>query len=184
MVCTCTGKPETAAYCRDIARRLSDPAAKAVMKRGNQIFTPGFIAFRAETGEVAAELPPFPMICDWPFFIRDVEDNGAAAYYDHAKGVFTFVPVHDRTMYFQMPLEKGASFWGGNLFLSSDRDLKLTPVLYGTANAFLEVHNPTDREIRAEITSPELAPVYGGKRFSVSIPGGASCRIPLTAPTK
>lgn len=183
-VCTCVGTPDTAAYCRKIADRLSDPAAKAAMKRGNQIFTPGFIAFHAENGEVAAELPAFPMICDWPFFIRGVEDNGTAAYYDHAKGVFTFVPVHDRTMYFQMSMEKAASFWGGNLFLSSDRDLKLTPVLYGTADAFLEVHNPTGHEIRAEITSPELAPVYGGKRFSVSVPGGTSCRIPLTPPAK
>ena len=64
--------------------------------------------------------------------------------------------------------------------MASDADLKLTPVLYGTGIAFLEINNPSDHEILAEITSPRHAPVYGGKRFTVSIPGGTLRRIPLT----
>ena len=82
-------------------------------------------------------------------------------------------------MYFQMPLEKASSFWAGNLFTASDATLKLTPVLYGTEKAFLEVHNPADHEIHAIVCSPEHAPVYGGKQFSVTVPAGQSVRIPL-----
>ena len=183
-VCTSVAKSNTAEYCHKIASRLGNPSAKAIMKKGTQIFTPGFFAFRSQDKEVLATLPSFPMICDWPFFIKGIDDNGTAAYYDYAKRIFTFVPVHNQTMYFQMPLEKKSTFWGGNLFVSSDKNLKLTPVLYGSANAFLEVHNPTKHDIQAEIFSPKLAPVYGGKRYSVFVPGGTSRRIRLTDPVK
>ncbi len=178
-VCTCTDPQNTAEFCRKLAERLNRPPVNAVMKTGKVISTPGFLSFDADGGEVEAELGAIPLICDWPFAIHGVEDNGTAAYYSKERGIFTFVPVQDNTMYFQMPLEKPASFWAGNLFTASNRSLKLTPVLYGTAKPFMEISNSADREIRAEIVSPRHAPVYGGKRFSVSIPAGTVRRIPL-----
>jgi len=178
--CTCVGTPNTADSCQKIADLLIHPPVNAIVKTGKQLSAPGTFAFQAEKGEAEAVLPECPMICDWPFSVRGIEDNGTAAYYNRQNGTFTFVPVQDRTMYFQMPLEKPASFWAGNLFMVSDPNLKLTPVLYGTGKAFLEINNPSDHEIRAEITSPRHAPVYGGKRFTVSIPGGTTRRIPLT----
>ena len=178
-VCCCVGTPNTAASCQALAAQLMQPP-KALLKTGKQLTASGFLAFEADKGEVAAELPQAPMICDWPFTVKGIADNGTAAYYDaNGRRKFTFAPVHNQTMYFQMPLEKTASFWAGNLFTASDAMLKLTPVLYGTEKAFLEVHNPADHKISAMVRSPEHAPMYGGQQFSVTVPPGQSIRIPL-----
>ena len=75
-----------------------------------------------------------------------------------------------------MSLDKSASFWAGNLFLASDSRLMLTPVLYGTERAFLEIHNPTKEEIRAKIYSPANTPKFGGMSFEISVPAGDSVR--------
>ncbi|MCM8786327.1 MAG: hypothetical protein NC899_08900, partial [Candidatus Omnitrophica bacterium] len=75
------------------------------------------------------------------------------------------------------PIEKENKIWVGNIFVSQDKNLKITVVVDGQDKSkppFIEIHNPTEKEIKTKICSPPNTPVFGGMNFEVIIPAGDS----------
>ena len=70
----------------------------------------------------------------------------------------------------------------GNVFVCDNKDVKITLVVDGQAEGkapFVEVHNPTDKEVVAMLRSPVHAPIFGGMSMSVKLPPGDSVRLPI-----
>ena len=112
---------------------------------------------------------------DLPIRIRGLEDNGCAAAYTSQRPWFRFVgfDTKEKFAYLQEPIDQKNDIWVGNVFLASDKNLKLTLVVDGQdkkKGPFLEIHNPTDILIETRIWSPEGTPVFGGKSFTVKVP--------------
>ena len=122
-------------------------------------------------------------VCDKPYRIRNVRDNGSAAYYElNGSRRFIFAPVDDNVMYFQSRVDDGAKIWAGNIFLAEHPALKMTLVWSGLApesQPWLEIHNPTQELIRTKLHSPHGTPHFGGMSFVVEIPAGSSIKQPL-----
>ena len=160
------------------------PTVKADV--GTQESTEVFYRADAQNHEFQAEFGPGPMIVNRPFRIDGLVDNGSAAVYLLAGNKrlerFRFIPVQDGAGLFQQNLDQGGKLWVGNLFLADAPRLKLSPVLYGLTpeeKPFLEIHNPTDQEITATITSPPHTPRFAGFSQKITVPPGADVRLPL-----
>ncbi|HEY3398277.1 MAG TPA: hypothetical protein VGM19_11550 [Armatimonadota bacterium] len=145
-----------------------------------------FYSAAAQNHEYQATFGPGPMILNRPFWIDGLENNGTAAVYllegDPLLARFRFIPVQDGAGLFQQNLDKGGKLWVGNMFLADNPQLKLTPVLNGLnadEKPFLEIHNPTDQEITATITSPPHTPKFAGFTKKVTVPAGSDLRVPL-----
>jgi hypothetical protein len=136
-----------------------------------------FFTVEADGNEAAFTIGPRNFICDLPFRVRGVEDNGCAAIYIASRKFFRFVSVVDGTAYFQEPILPAATMWAGNPFVCEDKSAKLTLVVDGQSPGkapLLEVHNPTGRELATRITSPPHTPQFGGLRAAVKLPAGDS----------
>ncbi len=141
-----------------------------------------FFTARAEGNEAVINIGPREMICDLPFRIRGVADNGVAAVWVHGEDYFRFVAVSEGTAYFQQPIDPAVRLWAGNVFVCDDPDVKMTLVMDGRAEGegpFLEVHNPGADPITATITSPEHTPVFGGWSRTLQLPAGDGVRVEL-----
>ncbi len=139
--------------------------------------------FEADNGALAFTTRPLKTVCDLPFRVKGVEDNGCAAYFEkNGSARFLFAPVQKGSLYFQTSTEKGADIWCGNVFLASDKNLKLTLTVDGQTPGKppkLEIHNPTAEAVRATVFSPASAPMFGGTKFQVEVPAGASIQKTL-----
>jgi hypothetical protein len=147
------------------------------VKVGQRVDSQFFLTFQSEGNEALARVGPRDLICDLAFRIRGLDDNGCAAVYVAARKFFRFVPVVDGTAYFQEPIDPAAEIWAGNPLSAGDKRVKLTLVVDGQSPGSLplvEVHNPTDGEIRTEITSPPHTPLFGGLRAPVRLAPGQS----------
>jgi hypothetical protein len=81
-------------------------------------------------------------------------------------------------------MDEKNQIWIGNIFVADHKDLRLTFVADGQApNAvpFLEIHNPTGKEIKAVITSPRNTPQFGGTSFRITVPAKGSVKYKLQA---
>ena len=68
----------------------------------------------------------------------------------------------------------------GNVFVCDNKDVKITLVVDGQADGkppFVELHNPTNQEIRTTLRSPSHAPLFGGMSAWVKLPPGDSVRL-------
>lgn len=150
------------------------------VKVGKLLDAQFFLTLEAEGGETLLDLGPREMICDLPIRVRGIEDNGCAAVLSSRNGFHRFIAVSDGAAWLQEPTEKAATLWIGNVFVASDKQLKLTLVVHGQApgkKPFLEVHNPTDDGVKAIVTSPPHCPLFGGLRREVEVPAGGSLRV-------
>lgn len=150
------------------------------VERGKKISEPLFFHTEAVGNETVFEVGPAKGLgIDLPIKVSNLQDNGCVAIYSTKRPHFRFIGIADgeKTAYTQEPMEEKNRIWIGNVFVADDPALKLTLVADGqTPNAkpFLEIHNPTDREIKAVISSPRNAPVFGGKSFTLSVPPKSS----------
>lgn len=136
-----------------------------------------FFTAKANDNEAVFTLGPCDMIIDLPIRVKGIEDNGCAAIYSTQKPWFRFVSVYDNTAYFQEPIEKENKIWVGNIFVCDDKNLKITVIVDGQDEGkepFIEIHNPTDKNIETKIWSPEKTPLFGGMSFKTNIPAGDS----------
>ena len=105
------------------------------------------------------------------------------AIYSTKRPWFRFVPVDAQgTAWFQEPIDKANEMWVGNVFACDNKALKITLVVDGQTEGrspFVEVHNPTDREIVATLRSPIHTPIFGGMSTSVTLPPGDSMRLTI-----
>ncbi len=141
-----------------------------------------FLTAQAASHEACLKVAPKPTIVDLPIRVRGVEDNGCAAVWSTARPFYRFVGVAEGSAWFQENVDSGSEIWAGNVFVCDNPAAKLTLVCDGQAEGrppFLEVHNPTDQAIRAVLTSPAHAPLFGGTKLTVEVPAGASVRVPL-----
>jgi hypothetical protein len=145
-----------------------------------------FFTAAAENREVIARFEPSPLMINRPFRIQGLDDNGTAALYVleglERQKHFRFVGMYDGAALFQQNTDPGVRIWAGNIFYADNAALKLAPAVEGLADGeqpFLEVHNPTDAAISATIQSPPHTPRYAGFRQQVTVPPGASVRLPL-----
>ncbi|MCG2659361.1 MAG: hypothetical protein L6437_03835, partial [Kiritimatiellae bacterium] len=139
-----------------------------------------FFTVKAKDNEAVFDIGPRRMICDLAFRIKGIEDNGCAAVYNHSAKYFRFVADADNTAYFQESIEKPVKIWAGNPFVCDDKAVKLCLVVDGQAKGkppFLEVHNPTDKEIKTRVFSPEHTPVFAGMNAELTIPKGESLMV-------
>ena len=154
-----------------------------VLKAGKLVAGPFFCTVTAEKNEAAFKIGPRDLIIDLPFRIQGLEDNGCAAVYNHAgRKWFRFVPVVAGTAWFQEPILPAADLWTGNIFVADNKSVKITVVVDGQVEGkkpFLEVHNPTDTEIRTRVVSPPHTPVFGGIEAELAIPAGDTVRAEI-----
>ena len=86
------------------------------------------------------------------------------------------------TAWFQEPILPAADLWTGNIFVADNKSVKITVVVDGQVEGkkpFLEVHNPTDTEIRTRVVSPPHTPVFGGIEAELAIPAGDTVRAEI-----
>ena len=136
-----------------------------------------FFTVKAENNEALFTVGPKDMVIDHPMVVKGIEDNGCAAVYSSFRPWFRFVSVYDKGAYFQEPIEKENKIWAGNIFVSENKELKMTVVIDGQdegKDPIIEVHNPTAKEVKAKIYSPGSTPVFGGMSCEVNIPAGES----------
>jgi hypothetical protein len=140
-----------------------------------------FFTARAEENEAAFVLGPQQLLIDLPIRVRDLQRNGCAAVYSTRRPWFRFIPVDAaKTAWFQEPIEQKNAMWVGNVFACDNAAVRITLVVDGQAAGkppFVELHNPTDHEIRTTIRSPSRAPLFGGMSAPVKLPPGDSVRL-------
>ncbi len=160
----------------DMNGKHSAPGVRAAV--GKFLSSRLISTFEADNGALAFTTRPLKTVCDLPFRVNGLEDNGCAAYFErNGSARFLFAPVQNGSLYFQTSTEKGADVWCGNVFLASDKNLKLTLTVDGQAPGKppkLEIHNPTESAIRATVFSPASAPLFGGMKFQADVPAGSS----------
>lgn len=116
---------------------------------------------------------------DLPIRVRGLEDNGCVAVYSTLRPRFRFVgfDTKDKFVYFQESIDSKNHIRVGNIFLASNKALKLTLVTDGQnpgKKPFLEIHNPTGKAVTARIWSPKGTPEFGGRAFTVTVPAKGS----------
>jgi len=167
----------------DTARRgVDDHGVRAACTTGKLVSREMFLTVQADRNEAQFRVEPRETIVDLPIRVQGIEDNGCAAVYSTARPWFRWVGVAEGSAWFQESVDKGSEIWAGNVFVCDNKEVKLTLVRDGIAEGrqtFLEVHNPTDKAIKATITSPEHAPLYGGTRLIVDAPAGTSVTVPV-----
>jgi len=167
-----------------IGNLTGEPDDLASLERFAQCFPlvsgDGIETCEAIDGAVLCTADGGDWVCDKPFRINKIEDNGSAAYYElDGSRRFIFAPVHEGGMYFQSQIDNGGKIWAGNIFLADHPSLKLTLVQDGQAEeaqAWLEIHNPTHEMVRTKLHSPASTPHFGGSTFVVEIPAGTSSK--------
>ena len=126
-------------------------------------------------------LGPQNLIIDLPIRVRGLENNGCAAVYSTKMPWYRFIPVDtEGTAWFQESIEQKNELWVGNVFVCDNKDVKIALVVDGQAEGkppFVELHNPTDKEVVATLRSPLHAPIFGGMSTSVKLPPGDSVRL-------
>ena len=152
---------------------------KTEIKVGTEKGREVFCHVAAADGEALVELGPLYTGIDHPFRIDGLEDNGCVAIYTSLRPWFRFVGIADGTdtAFFQESVDTKNLIWCGNVFRASDKRLKLTLVWDGQrpgANPKLIIHNPTDENITATISSPRYTPHFGGVEFSVEVSAGST----------
>lgn len=160
------------------------------IKTGELIDAVFFFTARAKDNEAMFKLGPQKLIIDLPIRVQGLDDNGCAAIYSTKRPWFRFVAVvkdpaspelrRASTAIFQEPIEQANEMWVGNVFVCDNKDAKITLVVDGQAEGakpFLEINNPTDKEISATVRSPANTPVFGGLNAPVKIPAGESIRL-------
>lgn len=152
------------------------------MKAGEIVDSTFFLTVKAKGNEAAFTVGPEKLNIDLPIRIEGVADNGCVAVFSSDRKWFLFVPVYEGTAYFQESIDEANEIWAGNLVLCDNKDVRITAVIDGQkegAEPWIEVHNPTDKEISAKIWSPEHAPLFGAATGTVKIPAGDSVKMKL-----
>lgn len=152
------------------------------MKVGTCLDATFFLTLKAKGNEVFFDVGPQELIIDLPIRVKGIEDNGCAAVYTTKRPWFRFVGVQKDTAWFQEPIDKENQIWAGNIFVADNKNIRLTVVVDGLAKdrePFIEVHNPTDREIKTTLFSPLHTPLFGGARMDVTVPAGDSIKLEL-----
>ncbi|MHB9024139.1 MAG: CehA/McbA family metallohydrolase domain-containing protein [Armatimonadota bacterium] len=153
-----------------------------VMKAGEIADTTFFFTARAVDDEAAFTLGPRSLLIDLPIRVQGLEDNGCAAVYSNKRPWYRYVPVVKDTAYFQESIDQANDLWVGNVFVAENKALKITLVVDGQTDGkppFVEVHNPTEKEITTALRSPAHAPLFGGLTATVKIPAGDSARYTI-----
>jgi len=139
-----------------------------------------FLTLDAEKGEVVGTLGPQDLMLDLPMRVRGLEDNGCAAVYSSRRPWFRFLGVVEGTAHFQESISEANRLWVGNIFVADEKALKMTVVVDGQAPGkppFVEVHNPTRKDIVTTLRSPAHTPTFGGMSTTVTVPAGDSIRL-------
>ncbi len=171
---------EYAARVRDIGTSFGLAGGNGVeveVETGELLGKEMFVALRAVGGEAAFSVAPQETIVDLPISVEGIADNGCAAVYSTARPWLRWVGVAEGKAWLQENVDQGSRIWVGNVFLCDQPEVKLTLIDHGLAagrKPFLEVHNPTDRVVRATITSPPHTPLYGGTHLTVELAPGTS----------
>ncbi|HEY3418900.1 MAG TPA: hypothetical protein VGM23_18655, partial [Armatimonadota bacterium] len=146
-----------------------------------------FFTARAKKNEAAVTLGPQRLTIDLPIRVRGLENNGCVAVYSTLRPWYRFVPVDtEGTAWLQESIEQKNELWVGNVFTCDNNAVKITLVVDGQAEGaspFVELHNPTDKDITASLRSPAHAPLFGGMSASVKIPAGDSVRYRINGKT-
>ena len=140
-----------------------------------------FFTAAAKKGEALFSLGPQSLIIDLPVRVQGIENNGCVAVYSTKCPWFRFIPVDaDGTAWLTEPIDQKNEMWVGNVFTCDNKEVKLTLIVDGQSEGqqpFLELHNPTDKDIETTVRSPEHAPIFGGMTGTVKIPAGESVRL-------
>ena len=139
-----------------------------------------FLTLRAEKNEASFNIGPKPLMTDLNFRVRGIEDNGCVAVYSSNRPWFRFIAALDKTAYFQESIAQQADFWVGNVFVCDNAEVKIALVMDGQhqgSKPFIEVHNPTHRDMKTRVWSPVHTPIFGGISKQVEVPAGNSVRL-------
>ena len=150
------------------------------MKAGELADGTFFFTATAKDNEAFFKLGPQKLLIDLPIKVQGLEDNGCAAIYSTKRKWFRFVPILNGAAHFQEPIDTANEMWVGNIFVTENKDLKLTAVIDGQAPGkppFVEVHNPTSQLVKTNLWSPANTPIFGGQKREIEVPPGASIRL-------
>ncbi|MEI6166931.1 MAG: hypothetical protein WCS52_07030 [bacterium] len=142
-----------------------------------------FFTAAAKKGEALFSLGPQALIIDLPVRVQGIENNGCVAVYSTKCPWFRFIPVDAAgTAWLTEPIDQKNEMWVGNVFTCDRKEVKLTLVVDGQAEGqkpFIELHNPTDKDIETTVRSPAHAPLFCGMTGTVKIPAGESVRLQI-----
>jgi hypothetical protein len=147
------------------------------LKSGSLADATYFLTLKADHNEIAETLGPQELPIWLPIKVHGVQDNGVAAIYSSRQPWFRFVPVEDGTAWLQEDITNADHVWIGNPFVTDNPALKLTLVVDGQESGeapLLEVHNPTNQQVQAKLSSPPHTPTFGGMEATVILPAGDS----------
>jgi hypothetical protein len=157
------------------------------MKTGTLEDAVFFFTAKAKQNEAAFVLGPQSLTIDLPIRVRGLENNGCAAVYSSKMPWFRFIPVDtEGTAWFQESIEQKNELWVGNVFACDNKNVKIALVVDGQADGkppFVELHNPTDKEIVATLRSPAQAPIFGGMSTLVKLPPGDGVQFRINGKT-
>ncbi|MBI4023413.1 MAG: hypothetical protein HY360_00425 [Verrucomicrobia bacterium] len=154
-----------------------------VMKAGAFVDGRFFFTAMADKNETVLTIGPRDLIIDLPFRIKGLEDNGCVAVYSRIRPWFRFVPVVKGVAFFQEPILPANELWVGNILVCDNKDVKITVVTDGLKDGnkpFVELHNPTDKQLDVSVISPPNTPQLGGLSERVTIPAGNTCRLEIS----
>ena len=153
------------------------------MKIGEVLDATFFFTAQAEKNEALFKLGPQQLLIDLPIRVRKLSGNGCVAVWSSKRPWFRFVPVDaEQTAWLQEPIDQENELWVGNVFVCDNKAVKITLVVDGQAEGkppFVELHNPTDKEIGTTVHSPTHTPLFGGISISLKLPPGDSKRVTL-----
>ena len=92
------------------------------------------------------------------------------------------IGVFDDVGYAALDNSSDVQFYAGNTLTASDPALELSYTLWTAKEAGIEVNNPTDKEIKARLTSPKAIAGKFRVDTTVTVPPGSSLRLALPKP--
>lgn len=152
------------------------------MKAGEISDATFFFTVKAKKNEAVFTLGPQRLPIDLPIRVQGLDDNGCVAVSSTVRPWFRFVPLADGFAHLQEPIDAANELWVGNVFVSDNKNVKLTLVVDGQSEGkppFLEIHNPTGKPVKTRIWSPKNTPQFGGQSKTVNLPVGDSLRLVL-----
>jgi hypothetical protein len=177
--------PDGGEYLKRFAETINPQTAQSgypvAMKQGTIESAVGFLTLNAHNHAARFTLGPKSFIQDVPIRVAKLDDNGVAMIYSALDKAYKPIAFSDGLAYTAAPMEKLNEVWVGNVFIASDPAIRMTlvPAMKNLPQAFLDVHNPTDRALRVTVRSPQGTPLYGGQSYELTLPAGASVQQSL-----
>jgi hypothetical protein len=140
-----------------------------------RVFPP---AFTAQDGGIAGKVTE---TADLPFLLP-LEISGVNPHWPvgvwRKDGSLAYGSTFEGKAWLRLDTSVSSTFYAGNLLLGDSPDLVLEVVKWTKDTIKIEVHNPTDREISATLSTPKEITTHKALQAKVRVPAGTTVYAP------